>query len=183
MKNQRNQIGWSVRARWAMVGLMLFSAGMFYLTWWRPARRIQEGLRTAIDHAQADLQQTKSQLANLPELQAEVYRLQATWEPFSHRLPQKVEISPFMKEIGNLCQQTAIRKFTWQPGTIRKLDGLSEYPITMNFEGDVYSVFDFLKQAEEMQRITRVRNLTIRTKDSKLGQVEVQMAMNLYYAD
>jgi type IV pilus assembly protein PilO len=183
MKNQRNQIGWSVRARWAMVGLMIFSTGMFYLTWWRPAQRIQDGLRTAIDHTQADLQQAKSQLANLPALKADVYRLQAEVEPFSRLLPLKVEISPFMKEIGNLCQQTAVRKFTWQPGTIHKLDGLSELPVTMNFEGDFYSVYDFLKQAEDMPRLTRVRSLMIRTKDAKLGQVEVQMAMSLYYAD
>ena len=51
------------------------------------------------------------------------------------------------------------------------------------YGGAGYSREDAAILAEEMQRITRVRNLTIRTKDSKLGQVEVQMAMNLYYAD
>jgi Tfp pilus assembly protein PilO len=166
-----------------MVGLMCFSAAMFYLTWWRPAHRIEEGLRASIERTEADLQQAKSQVANLPALKAEVYQLQATLEPFSHRVPQKAEIGPFMKEIANLGQQTAVHKITWQPGTPRKLDGLTEMPVTMNFEGDFYSVYDFLKQAEEMPRLTRVRDLKIHTKDAKLGQVEVQMAVNLYYAD
>ena len=41
----------------------------------------------------------------------------------------------------------------------------------------------FLRQTEEMQRLTRVRSISIRSKDGKLGQVEVQMAMNIYFAE
>jgi hypothetical protein len=53
----------------------------------------------------------------------------------------------------------------------------------MNFEGDFQNVFSFIRQLEEMQRLTRVRSLTVKCKDGKLGHVDVSMAMNIYFSE
>ncbi len=63
------------------------------------------------------------------------------------------------------------------------LELYSEIPITMNFEGDFSSVFGFLREMEAMPRLTRVKSLNIRTKDPKLGIVDVNLAMNIYFSE
>ena len=36
--------------------------------------------------------------------------------------------------------------------------------------------------AEEMQRLTRIRNMSVKAKDGELGCVQVQVSMNIYFA-
>jgi hypothetical protein len=57
-----------------------------------------------------------------------------------------------------------------------------EMPLTLTFEGEFSSVFGFLRSAEEMQRLTRVRGMTLRVKDPRAGQVHAEVAMNLYFS-
>jgi Tfp pilus assembly protein PilO len=98
-------------------------------------------------------------------------------------LPKTAELGEFLRDLTPVSQQYAIRKLIHQPGTVKRLDLYGEIPITMNFEGDFQNVFSFLRQLEEMPRLTRVRNLTIKAKDGKLGQVDVNMAMNIYFSE
>ena len=53
----------------------------------------------------------------------------------------------------------------------------------MTFEGDFLNVFGFLRELEGMQRLTRVKTLSVRCKDPKTGQVDVSMAMNIYFSE
>jgi len=41
----------------------------------------------------------------------------------------------------------------------------------------------WLRQMEQMQRLTRVRDLTIKSKGPGSGVVEVQLSMNIYYTE
>ena len=127
------------------------------------------------------MNEVESRTQCLPALQSEVDRLTTRLQPASRTLPRQADLPAFIKEIGNVCQQSAVRRFDCQPGTVTKVDHLSEQKINMTFEGDFLNVFKFLQQAEAMQRLTRVRTLSIRTKDPKLGQVEVRLAMNIYF--
>jgi Tfp pilus assembly protein PilO len=177
-----DQVGWKFRARWVMGGLMAFSAAMFYLTWWRPAARIQDGLAADIAQARAELQELQSQSANLTSLEKEVYRLQADVEPLTRKLPKQADVAGFIREMGKISQQSAIKKWDCKQGGVAKLDSMSELPITMNVEGDFFSIYGFLKQAEEMQRLTRVHFLKL-TKDQNTGQMQATVEMGLYFSE
>jgi hypothetical protein len=53
----------------------------------------------------------------------------------------------------------------------------------MTFEGDFLNAFGFLRQLEEMQRLTRVKTLSVRCRDPRTGLVEVSLAMNIYFSE
>jgi Tfp pilus assembly protein PilO len=56
----------------------------------------------------------------------------------------------------------------------------AEQPVSLKFEGDFLKVFSFLRQTEQMQRLTRVRELKIKNnRSNKPGQVEVELSMNI----
>jgi Tfp pilus assembly protein PilO len=164
------------------VALLVASIG-FYCTWYRPAKRQLSTLRATMRQQQDQLAANQAQLRNLPALQADVYRLQARLEHNNKTLPHQPELAAVMKDLNALGQQSAVRKFTCQPGPMQKQQGVSEVPMAMNFEGDFMSVYQFLRQSEDMLRLTRVRELKIRATDPKTGQVDVQMALNVYFSE
>ena len=52
----------------------------------------------------------------------------------------------------------------------------------LSFEGDFTSVFSFIQEVEDMQRLTRIRDVTMTGLDSKQGTVNVTLAVNIYYS-
>ena len=102
-----NPTQWLNRARWAMGGLMAFSALMFYLTWYRPVKAVMNHLQSHIEDARLELDSAQTREKELPALKADVYRLQAKLEPFTRKLPKQAELGSFLKEIGNVCQRGA----------------------------------------------------------------------------
>ena len=85
-----------------------------------------------------------------------------------------------------MVRSAALRKVTVTPSVIPTRSELfAEQPVSLKFEGDFLSVFSFLRQTEEMQRLTRVRELRLRSDDraARPGQVEVELSMNIYFSE
>ena len=66
---------------------------------------------------------------------------------------------------------------------MRRQDLYGEIPIVMSFEGDFTNVFGFVRRLEEMQRLARVKQMTVKAKDGKAGQVDVSLTMNIYFSE
>jgi Tfp pilus assembly protein PilO len=179
----QDQIGWCARLQRIMTALMIASAAMFYFVLYRPATARLAALGAATANDRDRLAADTLQARNLPGLQAEVYRLKIELEQSDKKLPRDKDLVSFMREITAVSQQSAVKKFFCQPGAEANGDLVSALPITMTFEGDFFSVFAFLRQAEEMERLTRIKSLTITSKSARDGLVDVKMAMNIYYLD
>ena len=179
----KSQIAWCARAHWVLSILMGVLLVSFILFGWRPAWSRQRQLRTEIDAAARVLDTNQSRASNMSVLMREVARLQSQLARFNKKLPRTAELGEFIREITQVSQQCALYKLVHQPGQIRRLELYSEVPITMNFEGNFNDVFLFLRQMEQMQRLARVKNITVRTRDTKLGTVDVSMAMNIYFSE
>ena len=64
-----------------------------------------------------------------------------------------------------------------------RVEQVRELPIKLQFEGDFTNVYAFLRNVEEMPRMTRVRGMQIKARDRETsGHVQVQLAMNIYFA-
>jgi Tfp pilus assembly protein PilO len=183
MRTLQSQMTGMRRVQYILAGVALVAAVGVYAMGIRPVSRRLADLEAQRVQRQEMLDQSESRASNLPKVALEVDRLRMKLERFDKRLPRQQELGPFIREITQLSQQSQLRKLTLQPSVPRTSDLYAELPISMNFEGDFMSVFAFLKQTEEMQRLTRVKNIIIRNKDAKLGQVEVQMSMNIYFSE
>jgi len=164
-------------------GLLILFIAICYAIWYRPTAAHLRELHAQNAARQLELNTLAGRTRHFIELQSDVDHLASRLKPFSRTLPKQADLAAFIKEIGNISQNSSIRKFDCQPGAVRKLDELSEQKILLTFEGDFANVFRFVQQAEGMQRLTRVKKLSIRTKDPRLGQVEVRMAMNIYFEE
>lgn len=183
MQNLQTQIGRYKTMQSCMAGLAVLMICGFYFACIRPAQNQQAAIASLIASKKTELVVGQARAANLPAVKAEVDQLKGRLERFDKKLPKKPDMDLFMREITHVSEQASLKKVTVQPGTPKRSDLFSEMPIALNFTGDFNSVVAFLKQTEEMQRLTRVRSLNIKTKDAQQGNVEVDVSMSIYFAD
>lgn len=181
MLSLQNQIIWLKRAQWTLTASMALVVAAFMLLAYRPQVRRLADLKVQIDQLQRELASSREKTKILPSVAADVERLRLRLEKFKV-LPRQQELAQFIMDIAQLGKQASLKKFEMTPrGSPTRGQKLNELPIHLTFEGDFVNVYSFLRHAEELQRLTRVPEMKIRGKD-RLGQVKVDMTMNIYFA-
>ncbi len=182
MTKLEKQIQFCLRLRWVLAGgLCLFLLG-FYLLGYHAQSQLLRSLNQQVALKQSSLDTSQSRAKTLPVVELEVERLKGRLDKYK-KVPVGNELGPFLESMSRLRSQSGLKRWDYQPGVPRKLELVSEMPVLMNFEGDYLSIFSFLRQCEQLPRLTRVKSISLQSKDTKLGQVQVQMAMNLYYGE
>ena len=184
MRTLQTQAEWCARAQWVLGVTMVVMIVGFYAAAYRPNKEKLDGLEMQIAAKRRDLTSNRSRVQILPDVLLEVNRMRDRLERFDKKLPKAPELGPFINDITEVSHQTALRKWTVEPGVPARTDLYAEWPISLKFEGDFNGVFSFLRQAEQMQRLTRVKGLKLKSADSgKSGQVQVELSMNIYFSE
>ena len=183
MRSIQAQSQLCVRAQWIMSGLMAAVIVLFLVFGYRTGTQRLKELHLEIASRSQKLQTDQARTDTMKFLAEEVVRLDAKLQKFNKKLPRTAELGEFIRDMTQIAQQCAIRKVDSVPGLVKRQELYNEIPITMSFQGEFSGVFSFLRQLEDMQRLARVKNITVKTKDAKLGQVEVNMAMNIYFSE
>jgi Tfp pilus assembly protein PilO len=166
--------------QWSLaVATVLLVAG-FYLVGYRPQDRRQKELTAMLAERQRDLKASKTQTRILPQVATEVDRLRARLERSKKSIPKQQDLAPFIREVTQLGQQASLRKPLIEPKPAVRGPRVSELPISLTFDGDFVNVYSFLRNVEEMPRLTRIRQMKITGKD-KTGQVRGQVLLNIYF--
>jgi len=181
MKHLQEHVRWFIRAQWALGALMASLLGTFYIVGYLPQTQRLRELQSLIVERQTDLRENQAKTKVLPAIAIEVRNLRQQLNA-SKELPTQQELPQFLKDITRLGQEGALHSLTFKQGTPTREDLFTELPISLSFEGDYVDAFNFLRHTEQMQRLTRIRNMTIKAKDGQLGLVEVQLSMNIYFA-
>lgn len=155
----------------------------FYVLGYHPVARRQAALREGISTALVDLQRSQDHGRALKALAREVQQLEEQVQSYGRQMPNKPQLGEFLGDITRVSQELGLQEWKYEPETPRRADACYELPIRMHFNGAFASTADFLRQIEDLQRMTRVKKLLIRSRDRKTGTVEVDLAMNIYFAE
>ncbi len=180
----QSRIGWCARARVAMTVLLVLGGVAFYLMGYRPGMQMLHHLRSLgeAQHAEFLLNQEKVRL--LPAVQVDVMKLSNRVAEFEKKLSKQTDHAAFVHDVAAIGQRASLHKFTLLPGVLKRdTDSLNEQLLTLSFEGDFFNIFSFLRQIEDMQRLMRIKSVTVMSKDSSTGQVELKMAMTVYFQE
>lgn len=183
MQTLQKQIRSCARVQWTLASCMFVMVGSFYLLGYRPTIARQKMLAAQIVEKQRELMAARLQTRILPDVASEVEQLKAKLERSKKSIPRQQELPQFIRHVTQLSQQAALRRFGYKPGVPNRGELVSELPIQFGFDGDFVNVFSFLRNTEEMPRLTRVRGMTIKSRDrDRGGQVQVQLSMNIYFS-
>ena len=185
MRTLQTQAEFCARAQWVLgIALAVMIVG-FYAVAYRPSKQKLDGLQMQIDAKRRDLTSNRTRVQILPDVLLAVNEMRNRLERFDKKLPKAPELHAFINGITEVSAQAGTRnKWTVEPGVPVRSELYAEWPISLKFEGDFVNVFHFLRRAEEMQRLTRVKGLKVRGIDAgKSGQVQVELSMNIYFAE
>jgi Tfp pilus assembly protein PilO len=177
----KNQSGRYSTLQWAMAGLSFAMAVGFYFGLIRPADNRRVASRANIDWQLGKLADNQREATRLPAVREEVRALKTRLVGLDKKLPKRPDTDQFVREITQVSEQCSLKKVNMQVGSPRRNDVVSEMPISLNFNGDFQSVMAFLRSSEDLQRLTRVRSLNIKNREPLKGNVEVDVAMNVYF--
>jgi Tfp pilus assembly protein PilO len=180
MWSLQSQLKWSVRAQWSLATAIVLTLAAFYGLAYRPQSRHLAALRQQITASQLELDANQTQTSILPRVQRDVANLRARLARYK-ALPRQKELGPYIMDIAQLGQQASLKQWDWKPGDTSRNERCNEIPLRITFEGDFVNVYSFLKHAEDLQRLARVRSLNLKSKDRQ-GQVKAQLVMNIYFA-
>lgn len=183
MASLKGQIEWCSRVQWSLGAAVAIITICFVLLCYLPETRRQRELALDKEQKRRQRDDMESRASTLDIVKAEVDRLSARLDRYGKKLPRKPDLSGFVTDITHLSRQTSLRRMTNQPATPKRYELYGEQPIALTFEGNFSDVFLFLRQAEEMQRLTRIRNITIRSTDPKAGVVDVNLLMSIYFSE
>lgn len=183
MRTLQSQAGWCARAQWVLSVGVIAVVAAFYFLGYRPSSAKLANLHAQIEVKQRELETNAEKTQFRPELEREVSEKRRKLERFDKQLPREMSWGQFMNDITLLREQSGVRNWDFLPAVNRRDELFVEVPIDVSFEGDFLSVFSFLRQMEQMQRLTRVRDLTLTGKRDAPGQVEAKLSMNIYYTE
>jgi Tfp pilus assembly protein PilO len=172
------------RAQWGLAGGLLFLIALICLLAIRPATLRLEAIGAHVASQRSQLQAAQARLAALPQDVQETERLRLRVEHFDKRLPRHEDLPQLIGDMTQMSRRASLSKLEWRPeATLRRTDQYTELPIEFTFQGDFLSVFSFLSDVEDMQRLTRLQKLDLQAKDGMDGQVDVQLTMNIYFSE
>ena len=183
MRTLQSQVGWCARAQWVLTVALLVMGLGFYLFAYRPSITRMARMRQEIASKQRELESNQVRTKVRPAVELMVRESRRKLARFDEQLPKTSEWGQFLNDITLLRDQAALRDCHIIPTGARPNDMFVEFPINVKFQGDFLSVFSFLRQMEQMQRLTRVRDLTVKSKDPASGVVDVSLSMNIYYTE
>jgi Tfp pilus assembly protein PilO len=170
------------RIQWMLGSALVLAVALFYLMVYRPQSAQLEEFDRQTEFKKSELATDRSQTDKLPRVTVELADLKRRLAGFK-RLPPDPQFGQFIHDINQISQNAALQKFNEEPGTPRRLQLFSEQPVTLSFEGNFPSVFQFIGKLEDMQRLTRLRDVTIKALDDHSGLVDVKLSINIYFGE
>ena len=171
------------RLQWVLAGVTVMGLAAFYVGVFRPQAARLEGLTLQIQQKRRDLEGSTDKTKKLPILMGQVRDLDVRVQHFERQFPRQPALDLFIRDITDISQRMNLREWRYQPGAPKRGEAFQELPIQMQFTGDFLNVASFLREVENMPRLTRVKKLSVKSRDSKSGLVEVELGMNIYFSE
>ena len=183
MPSLKTQILWFTRIQQVLLGAVLVTGIAFYALVYRPETGRLQTLTSRISERESQLSTAESQTRVAQLVQADINRLRERLADFKKLPANPGDLGQFQIDMAQLERRDNLSGWSvsW-PGTPKRDEQYYELPISLKFAGDFTDVFSFLRQMEDLSRLTRVKSLTIRGDDAN-GAVQVELMMNLYYSE
>lgn len=147
-----------------------------------PCKRRLDAINHEIEAQRRALQDHVEQARVVPTMMRRVEQMKQWYKDFDRRLPRRVELGGFLREISAGLEKENLLNQAIEPGNPEREELFHTLPIIMKFRGDYPALTSFLERADRMTRLTRVRKLTVcRTKEQDALDIELQL--NIYFTE
>lgn len=157
--------------------------GMGYVSWAymiKPANEHLTQERTKMETMTAKLNELEQATAAAKDLADQLKKIEEAIEAFESKLPPSSEIHTVLEDVTLIAQRHGLT-----PKNIRTQKNLNnrgyiEQPLAMELHGNFNSYYAFLLELEQLDRITKIRELKLEKSDRE-GQTKATFVMSIFF--
>ncbi|MFW6133273.1 MAG: type 4a pilus biogenesis protein PilO [Planctomycetota bacterium] len=150
-----------------------------------PQHRKVQAARADIAAARNDLQQNARLASVVPMMIRRVEQMRRLYDKdWEKKLPAQTNLGQFVRQISHFRDVEGLSGSLIEPGSPEQTNLYNALPITMRVRGRFEALGRFLRRLEEMDRLVRIREMSITTEsDETPVEVEVMMQMSIYHRE
>ncbi len=171
-----------LRQLFVLVLLLGFLGGAYFLGFKRLAAQRQYYVAD-IAVKQKALDNLAASAATVNELGKQLEELESTLGFFERRIPRQKDVEGVLDQVWNLAGKNQLLTRSVRPQRLETNGTCLEQPMEVVFAGDYRGLFGFLKDLEQLPRITRVSTLELKTtKDADAQRpMQAKLVVSIYY--
>ncbi len=165
--------------------LFVLIIGLVYVSYMfmiKPANRQLEDKKSLILQKQAKLRELENATVTATDLGKQLSQMEEAIEFFESKLPHKSEIHTVLENVTVIAQKHGLRPKTFRTLNAKYNSGYIEQPLKMELHGNFNSYYSFLLELEKLNRITKIRELTLK-KSKNEGETEATFVMSIFFQD
>jgi Tfp pilus assembly protein PilO len=179
----KNQLAHCEKAQWTLGVLLAIGLGVFFVIAYRPANLKLDELVLQIQSRQRAMNDNRVKAQDLPNLAAQVQRFESQLRFYDRQLPRQPAMDQFIKDLTGISQELALKNWKFSPRAPVRDSTHFELPIQIDFTGDFLTSAAFVRRVEDLQRLTRVKNLAVKSKNIDGATVDVTLVVSIYFVE
>lgn len=138
------------------------------------ARREMEHKRKMLDKLRQATAQNEDLLRANEEIRASIAAIEA-------RLPTDKQVDGIVRQVSDLAVESGLAAPVLKSAKPLKAATYMEQPLEMTITGDFRGFYQFLLRLEQLQRITRMPQVTIARSDKQDGHMQADFTLSIYF--
>jgi type IV pilus assembly protein PilO len=143
-------------------GVLYFGAHRWLL---QPKKDQLVSMETRLTDLRSRIQEGQTAQRQLPRFREEVRQLELQLDRLLRILPARRNTPDLLRRVRALAEQGDFDLLRFNPSQLVEQEFYSEYPISMNLEGEYHSLARFFEEVSRFPRIINVDNLSITSLD------------------
>lgn len=160
--------------------------GMAYVSWAymiKPANEYLTKQRDQMEGRRAKLNELERATVAAEDLSEQLKKIEEAIEVFESKLPPSSEIHTVLENVTLIAQRHGLTPKTIRTLKNEKNRGYIEQPLELELDGNFNAYYAFLLELEKLDRITKIRELSLKKKSKQEGQTEARFIMSIFFQD
>jgi type IV pilus assembly protein PilO len=126
--------------------------------------------------AKGDADNTK-----LSQLEEQFSKMQRDLEGYEAQIPKSSDIGQFLHKIADLMNKHNLSDQVIEPQSEIKSDSLNCIPLKMQCKGELYQMFEFFRELQDLDRLVRIEKVKLSNDNDFEGQISMESRAIIYY--
>lgn len=161
--------------------LLIGMAYVSYAYMIKPANLHLTKERDKVVQKQAKLKELEKATADAKDLTEQLKKVEEAIHAFESKLPPENAVETVLQDIAVIVQKHSLTSKMIRTLPQKRSKGYIELPLEMELEGNFNSYYAFLLEVEKLDRITKIRELTLKKQSKYEGQTQSRFIISIFF--
>ncbi len=161
--------------------LLVALAYVSYAYMIKPANQHLAREKIEVNAKRAKLLELRKATAAASDLTKQLEKVEEAIAVFESKLPPQSEIDKVLEDITKIVQMHGLVSKTIRTLPVKINRGYIEQPLHMELHGNFNSYYSFLLELEKLDRITKIRELSLKKKAKTEGETAATFVVSIFF--